>query len=254
MCHAGDLHSIPGLGRTSGEGNGYPLQYSGLENSMDCVWSMGPQRVRHDWVTFTFHFLRRSSHTGSFHSIHFATLQSEPFPGSQSTLTTCGVFPSRLTSRPCCIPLHTSSVWYRSGNSWGWLQGSLTADCWGAHSLQGSCGSPVHESPRDLWHPVSYRSTIIIVFGSCLESFGSREWNTSLIESQTSFSFTLSSVFSCSGSDFCVSKVKSIQCQKPECNVRTFKRGEICRRYKLCTWWNCPRDRKSTRLNSSHNA
>ena len=32
-----DLGSIPGLGRSSGEGNGYPLQYSGLENSMDCI-------------------------------------------------------------------------------------------------------------------------------------------------------------------------------------------------------------------------
>ena len=36
-CNAGDLGSIPGLGRSSGEGNGYPLQYAGLENSMDCV-------------------------------------------------------------------------------------------------------------------------------------------------------------------------------------------------------------------------
>ena len=33
----GDLGSIPGLGRSPGEGNGYPLQYSGLENSMDCL-------------------------------------------------------------------------------------------------------------------------------------------------------------------------------------------------------------------------
>ena len=33
----GDLGSIPGLGRSPGEGKGYPLQYSGLENSMDCV-------------------------------------------------------------------------------------------------------------------------------------------------------------------------------------------------------------------------
>ena len=32
----GDLGSIPGLGRSPGEGKGYPLQYSGLENSMDC--------------------------------------------------------------------------------------------------------------------------------------------------------------------------------------------------------------------------
>ena len=37
-CNAGDLGSIPGLGSSSGEGNGYPLQYSGLENSMDYPW------------------------------------------------------------------------------------------------------------------------------------------------------------------------------------------------------------------------
>ena len=36
-CDAGDLGSIPGLGRSPGEGKGYPLQYSGLENSMDCI-------------------------------------------------------------------------------------------------------------------------------------------------------------------------------------------------------------------------
>ena len=35
-CNAGDLGSIPGLGRSPGEGKGYPIQYSGLENSMDC--------------------------------------------------------------------------------------------------------------------------------------------------------------------------------------------------------------------------
>ena len=34
-CNVGDLGSIAGLGRFPGEGNGYPLQYSGLENSMD---------------------------------------------------------------------------------------------------------------------------------------------------------------------------------------------------------------------------
>ena len=43
----GDLCSFPLLGRSPGEGNGYQLQYSGLENSM------GSQRIRHDWVTFT---------------------------------------------------------------------------------------------------------------------------------------------------------------------------------------------------------
>ena len=34
-CNVGDLGLIPGLGRSPGEGKGYPLQYSGLENSMD---------------------------------------------------------------------------------------------------------------------------------------------------------------------------------------------------------------------------
>ena len=34
-CNAGDPSSIPGFGRSPGEGKGYPLQYSGLENSMD---------------------------------------------------------------------------------------------------------------------------------------------------------------------------------------------------------------------------
>ena len=36
-CNAGDQGSIPGLGRSPGEGKGYPLQYSGLENSKDCI-------------------------------------------------------------------------------------------------------------------------------------------------------------------------------------------------------------------------
>ena len=36
-CNAGNLGLIPGLGRSPGEGKGYPLQYSGLENSMDCI-------------------------------------------------------------------------------------------------------------------------------------------------------------------------------------------------------------------------
>ena len=35
----GDLGSIPGLGGSPGEGKGYPLHYSGLENSVDCIYS-----------------------------------------------------------------------------------------------------------------------------------------------------------------------------------------------------------------------
>ena len=36
-CNAGDLGLVPGLGRSPGEGKGYPFQYSGLENSMECI-------------------------------------------------------------------------------------------------------------------------------------------------------------------------------------------------------------------------
>ena len=55
-CSAGDQGSIPGLARSSGEGNDNPLQYSCLENPMDRrahggLQSVGSQRVRHDWAT-----------------------------------------------------------------------------------------------------------------------------------------------------------------------------------------------------------
>ena len=36
-CNAGDLGSVSGLGRFPGEGNSYPLQYFGLENSTNCI-------------------------------------------------------------------------------------------------------------------------------------------------------------------------------------------------------------------------
>ena len=49
----GDLGSMPGLGRSPGEGKGYPLQYSGLENSMDCIVN----GVTKSWTQLSnFHF------------------------------------------------------------------------------------------------------------------------------------------------------------------------------------------------------
>ena len=36
-CNVGDLGSVPGLGKSPGEGKGYPLRYSGLKNSVDCI-------------------------------------------------------------------------------------------------------------------------------------------------------------------------------------------------------------------------
>ena len=60
-CNVGDLGSIPGLGRSPGEGKGYPLQYSGLENSMDCMMhGVTNSRTR----------------LSKFHSFHFIELNN----------------------------------------------------------------------------------------------------------------------------------------------------------------------------------
>ena len=57
-CNAGDPDLIPGSGRSPGEGNGNPLQYSCLENPMDKeAWQAtvhGVAKNWHDCVTFTF--------------------------------------------------------------------------------------------------------------------------------------------------------------------------------------------------------
>ena len=57
-CNAGDLGLIPGLGKSPGEGNGYPLQYSGLENSMDRgAWQATVHGVAKRWTQLSnFHF------------------------------------------------------------------------------------------------------------------------------------------------------------------------------------------------------
>ena len=57
-CNSGDLGSIPGLGRSSGEGNGTPLQYSGLEKPMDggawwaTVHGVAKSQTRLSYFTF----------------------------------------------------------------------------------------------------------------------------------------------------------------------------------------------------------
>ena len=54
-CNAEDLGLIPGLERSPGEGKDYPLQYSGLENSMDCIVH-GVAKSRTGLSDFHFHF------------------------------------------------------------------------------------------------------------------------------------------------------------------------------------------------------
>ena len=48
-CNVGDLGSIPGLGRSPGEENSYPLHYSGLENSMDYVYGVAKSQT---WLSY----------------------------------------------------------------------------------------------------------------------------------------------------------------------------------------------------------
>ena len=54
-CNAGDLGLIPGLGRSSGEGKGYPLQYSGPENPMDSPWGH-KELDRVEWLSLSLSF------------------------------------------------------------------------------------------------------------------------------------------------------------------------------------------------------
>ena len=61
-CNAGDLGSIPGLRRSTGEGKGYPLPYTGLESSMDCIVH-GVTKSRTQLSNFHFHStLQKPSH------------------------------------------------------------------------------------------------------------------------------------------------------------------------------------------------
>ena len=78
----GHLGSIPGLGISPGEGNGYPLQYSCLENSMDCIVHWG-LRVGHNWATSTF-----SGALGLCHSL--------------GLLSGCGVQAAHCCGFSCC--------------------------------------------------------------------------------------------------------------------------------------------------------
>ena len=69
-CSVGDLDSIPGLGRSPGERNRYPLHYSGLENSMNCI----VDRVTKSWTwlsSFQFHFSWSTYCHFSFHNWYF---------------------------------------------------------------------------------------------------------------------------------------------------------------------------------------
>ena len=116
-CKAGPS-SIPGLGRFPGEGKDYPLQYSGLENSMDCIVH-GVTKSRTQLSNF--HLILPS--TGHAGGLGDAQLQPG-VPGGQPASTclgiwssegchasTCsGIRQSRGPRRPTCLDLPTDSI------------------------------------------------------------------------------------------------------------------------------------------------
>ena len=67
-CNVGDRSSIPGLGRSPEERNGYPLQYSGLENSMDRgAWQAAVQGIAKSWTQLSdFHFHKVSKNKSMY--------------------------------------------------------------------------------------------------------------------------------------------------------------------------------------------
>ena len=71
-CNAGDPGLIPGLGRSAGEGKVYPLQYSGLENSMD--WTV--LGVAKSWTQLSdFHFSVKKELFFGFHCKYFGNFK-----------------------------------------------------------------------------------------------------------------------------------------------------------------------------------
>ena len=80
-CNVGDLGLMPGLGRSPEDGKGYPLQYSGLENSMDCiVHGVAKSRIRLSDFHFTFTGTRTHGESSSFSGCTVYTIKSKVLP------------------------------------------------------------------------------------------------------------------------------------------------------------------------------
>jgi len=134
---AGDAGLIPELGGSPGGGNGNPLQYCCLENSMDRVtgmlWSMGPQRGGHNWATE-----------------HACTRQSERFkkPKKAGKPSIMGFLFALRVLAPWEAPVLRPIRLYRA-----LLQGSLPAGC----GRRGSSHHPKIQAPNAFtgspWYP-----------------------------------------------------------------------------------------------------
>ena len=123
-CNGGDPGSVPRSGRSPGEGNGNPLQYSCLENSKDrgawrATQSTGLQRVRHDWVANTQEDFRELAWWFNKKTAFYET-ERVPFSDTESpgdlVLSSSAPRVMRLNSccykPPACMLSCFSHVWF----------------------------------------------------------------------------------------------------------------------------------------------
>ena len=108
-CNAGDPGLLPGMGRSPGEGNGNPLQYSCLENPMDRRAWQGLKRVGYNWVTNTLIASKPLTNR----------LRKPCFPGSKSTT-------SLIIPQVLIISFHKRLRSDIKDCAFSWFLGSLT--------------------------------------------------------------------------------------------------------------------------------
>ena len=90
-CNARDLGSIPGLGRSPGDGKGYPLQYSGLENSMYCIVH-GVAKSRARLSDFHFTVINHNCEYNSFSEFFYRILKTKGSLGNLQHRHSAGFF------------------------------------------------------------------------------------------------------------------------------------------------------------------
>ena len=96
VCNVGDLRLIPGLGRSPGEGNGYPLQYSHLENSMK----------RGDWQSIDHGVTKSQTRPSDFHMcvyVYLCFFKVSSISVASSLTVICNA--------PLNIPVHIYYIW-----------------------------------------------------------------------------------------------------------------------------------------------
>ena len=108
-CNVGDLGSIPGLGKSPVEGKGYPLQYSGLENSMDYIVH-GVTKNRTQQTDFHYHFHFEDGKRGPLDSGSWEVPQ---FTASRQFTAVSSLHQNRDISPICIRNWLLPTVWMR---------------------------------------------------------------------------------------------------------------------------------------------